>query len=72
MNAPARVDHLVVVADSLEQGTAWCEATLGDGPDVLRDLLVQRSETAASSIGFDRGVSLPTDPIAPARTTSSI
>lgn len=28
----ARVDHLVVVADSLEQGTAWCEATLGVTP----------------------------------------
>lgn len=32
MNAPARVDHLVVVADSLEQGTAWSEATLGVTP----------------------------------------
>jgi hypothetical protein len=32
VNAPARVDHLVVVADSLEQGTAWCEATLGVTP----------------------------------------
>lgn len=25
----ARVDHLVVAADSLEQGAAWCEATFG-------------------------------------------
>lgn len=25
----ARIDHLVVGADSLEQGAAWCEATLG-------------------------------------------
>ena len=25
----AQVDHLVVVADSLAQGAAWCEATLG-------------------------------------------
>src|SRR6187401_2900667 len=25
----ARVDHLIVAAASLEQGAAWCEATLG-------------------------------------------
>lgn len=28
----ARIDHLVIVADSLEQGAAWCEATLGVAP----------------------------------------
>ncbi|HEU5293269.1 MAG TPA: VOC family protein [Burkholderiaceae bacterium] len=28
----ACVDHLVVVADTLEQGTQWCEATLGVEP----------------------------------------
>lgn len=28
----ARIDHLVVAADSLEQGSAWCEATLGAQP----------------------------------------
>jgi hypothetical protein len=28
----AQIDHLVVVADSLEQGAAWCEATLGVPP----------------------------------------
>lgn len=28
----ARVDHLVVVAASLDQGVAWCEATLGITP----------------------------------------
>jgi len=28
----ARIDHLVVVADSLEQGSHWCEATLGAAP----------------------------------------
>lgn len=28
----ARLDHLVVVAGSLEQGVAWCEATLGVSP----------------------------------------
>lgn len=27
-----RIDHLVVVAASLEQGAAWCEATLGITP----------------------------------------
>jgi hypothetical protein len=29
----ARIDHLVVVADSLAQGAAWCEATLGVLPE---------------------------------------
>jgi hypothetical protein len=28
----ARVDHLVIGADSLEQGVAWCERTLGVPP----------------------------------------
>ncbi|HET8748725.1 MAG TPA: VOC family protein [Ramlibacter sp.] len=28
----ARIDHLVVGAESLEQGVAWCEATLGVVP----------------------------------------
>lgn len=28
----ARIDHLVVVAESLSQGVAWCEATLGITP----------------------------------------
>ncbi len=28
----AQIDHLVVVAHSLEQGVAWCEATLGITP----------------------------------------
>lgn len=28
----AQIDHLVVVADTLEQGAAWCEATLGVAP----------------------------------------
>lgn len=36
MNAPlhdrARLDHLVVLADTLEQGAAWCAATLGVAP----------------------------------------
>ena len=32
MNAPARLDHLVVLADSLAQGAAWCEAELGVRP----------------------------------------
>jgi hypothetical protein len=30
--ANAHVDHLVVVAASLDQGIAWCEATLGVAP----------------------------------------
>lgn len=28
----AHVDHLVIVADTLEQGARWCEATLGAAP----------------------------------------
>lgn len=28
----ARVDHLIVAASSLEEGAAWCEATLGVAP----------------------------------------
>jgi len=28
----ARVDHLVIVADTLEQGARWCETTLGATP----------------------------------------
>jgi hypothetical protein len=28
----AHVDHLVIAAESLEQGAAWCEATLGVAP----------------------------------------
>lgn len=28
----AQIDHLVVVADSLDQGVQWCEATLGITP----------------------------------------
>jgi hypothetical protein len=28
----ARVDHLVIVADTLEQGSQWCETTLGATP----------------------------------------
>ena len=29
-----QVDHLVIAADSLEQGRAWCEQTLGVAPSV--------------------------------------
>ncbi|MDP3619702.1 MAG: VOC family protein [Ramlibacter sp.] len=32
MNATAQVDHLVIVADTLEQGAQWCETTLGVTP----------------------------------------
>jgi Glyoxalase-like domain len=28
----SRIDHLIVVADTLDQGTQWCEATLGALP----------------------------------------
>jgi hypothetical protein len=32
MNRPARIDHLVVAADSLPQAAQWCEDTLGATP----------------------------------------
>ncbi|MES2941163.1 MAG: VOC family protein [Pseudomonadota bacterium] len=32
MSAPARIDHLVVLANSLDAGVAWSEATLGVTP----------------------------------------
>lgn len=32
MTRAARIDHLVVGADSVAQGVAWCEATLGVAP----------------------------------------
>ena len=32
MTTAARIDHLVVVADSLAQGIGWCERTLGVTP----------------------------------------
>ena len=28
----SEIDHLVVVADNLDQGVAWCQATLGVAP----------------------------------------
>ena len=31
-DSPPRLDHLVVLADNLTQGVAWCEATLGVTP----------------------------------------
>ena len=32
MTTAARIDHLVVAVDTLEQGVAWCEQTLGVQP----------------------------------------
>ena len=32
MTLPARVDHLVIAAASLDEGVAWCERTLGLAP----------------------------------------
>ena len=32
MTDQARIDHLVVLADTLEQGAAWCERSLGVPP----------------------------------------
>ena len=32
MTAIANLDHLVVMANTLDEGVAWCEATLGVTP----------------------------------------
>ena len=32
-----QIDHIVVVAQTLEQGVAWCEATLGITPEAGGD-----------------------------------
>jgi len=33
VSLPAQVDHLVVLAATLDEGVAWCESTLGITPD---------------------------------------
>ena len=38
---PARIDHLVIAASSLDEGVAWCEATFGvvPGPGGVHPLM---------------------------------
>ena len=65
------VDHLVIAADSLEQGSAWCERTLGAKPVAggrhalmgTHNLLLQLSSTAFERVYLEI---IAIDPDAPA------
>jgi hypothetical protein len=50
----ARVDHLVVATDSLEQGSAWCVATLGVPPSGGGKHPLMGTHNRVLSIGSDR------------------
>ena len=75
MKAQSAIDHLVVVASSIEQGVAWCEATLGvvPGPGGKHPLMgthnrLMRIDTAAypraylEIISIDPAAQAPTQP----------
>ena len=50
----ARVDHLVIVADTLEQGAHWCETTLGAAPVAGGRHALMATHNRLLSIGGDR------------------
>lgn len=50
----ARVDHLVIVADTLEQGAQWCEATLGAAPVAGGRHALMGTHNRLLAIGSDR------------------
>jgi hypothetical protein len=50
----ARVDHLVIVADTLEQGMQWCEATLGATPAAGGRHALMGTHNRLLAIGSDR------------------
>ena len=50
----AQVDHLVVMADSLDAGVQWCEATLGLTPATVRTYL----RTAYAALGVSNKLEL--------------
>ncbi|MFI4930028.1 MAG: VOC family protein [Burkholderiales bacterium] len=50
----ARVDHLVIVADTLEQGSQWCETTLGAAPVEGGHHALMATHNRLLAIGGDR------------------
>jgi hypothetical protein len=50
----ARIDHLVVVADTLEQGSRWCESTLGATPVAGGRHALMGTHNRLLAIGSDR------------------
>ncbi|HEY6352859.1 MAG TPA: VOC family protein [Burkholderiaceae bacterium] len=50
----ARVDHLVIVADTLEQGSQWCETTLGAEPVTGGQHPLMGTHNRLLAIGGDR------------------
>lgn len=50
----ARVDHLVIVADTLEQGSQWCETTLGAEPVTGGQHPLMGTHNRLLAIGSDR------------------
>lgn len=67
---PARLDHLVLLAASLEEGVAWCEATLGipPGPGGKHALMGTHNRLfSIASEGFPRAYFeiIAIDPTAP-------
>jgi Glyoxalase-like domain len=50
----ARVDHLVIVADTLEQGSHWCETTLGAAPVAGGRHALMGTHNRLLAIGGDR------------------
>ncbi|MRD49405.1 VOC family protein [Caenimonas koreensis] len=69
----SRIDHLVVVAHSLEQGVAWCEATLSvtPGPGGKHPLMgthnrLLRIDSPAYPSAYFEIIAIDSDTIAPA------
>ena len=58
ITAPAALDHLVVVADTLERGAAWVNERLGAAPagggekSVPKDQIIAR-QTLTANLSFD-------------------
>jgi len=54
MTVPAQVDHLVVAAETLDQGVQWCEATLGVVPRAGGDHPLMGTHNRLLPISTDR------------------
>jgi hypothetical protein len=71
MQASARVDHLVVMAATLEEGVEWCEATLGITPGPGGQHALMGTHNRLFSIASERYPQayfeiIAIDPLAPA------